>query len=107
MVVTNRMLHDEREDFRRHYNSAFIYGLRFDASVYRCRKVSVVAMPNMTAHLRKLIDLKEKYRRFFYEGTFVSEQDFSLPDGVRCTQYRNGSELMTAFLNNNSEAVTF
>ena len=52
VIITNRMMHDEREDFRRHYNSAFIYGLRFDASVYRCRKVSIAAMPNMTAHLR-------------------------------------------------------
>ena len=107
VIITNRMMHDEREDFRRHYNSAFIYGLRFDASVYRCRKVSIAAMPNMTAHLRKLTDLKEKYRRFFYEGTFISEQDFSLPEGVRCTQYRHGDECMTAFLNNNPEPVTF
>ena len=106
-IVTNRMLHDEREDFRRHYNSAFIYGLRFDVSVYRCRKVSIAAMPNMAAHLRRLLKLKEQYRRFFYEGRLISEQDYVLPQGVRCTVYENGRERMAAFLNNQPDPVTF
>ena len=65
-ILTNRLMHDERTNMRQHYNNAFIWGLRFDASVYRCRKVSIKAMPEMSRHLRHLLQLKDRYRRYFY-----------------------------------------
>ncbi len=106
-ILTNRFLHDEREDYKRHYNHAFVFGLRFDVSPYRCRKISVAALPGLGAHLRRLLLLREAFGRFFYEGRLIWTRDDVLPAGVRCAEYAHSGERMVAFLNDGKEPVRF
>ena len=54
-----------------------------------------------------MLDLKETYRRFFYEGTFVSEEDVALPEGVVMGAYRSQGDRLYAFANRRDQAVRF
>lgn len=77
-IVTNRFLHDDFDKFdnwfERSMNYAFVNGLRFDVSIYRGRKVDVASCPKYANYLKYLLDLKEEYKDFFYEGgTFIGD----------------------------------
>lgn len=95
VVVTNRFAHDNRPFFRRELNYAFVNGLRFDISIYRGRMIGVAGLPDYADYLKKLLDLKEHYRDFFYGGRFIGDDTsiekplfitanlFESPDGRR------------------------
>ena len=107
IILSDRGLHDSRPGMRKHLNNAFIYGLIFDAGVYRCRGKSLDVDPVYAEHVKYLIDLKKKYACFFYEGTFVSERDYELPAGVVVAEYHYADEKLFAFQNYNSQPATF
>jgi hypothetical protein len=98
-VVSNRFIHDERNGFREILNYAFVYGLVFDAGIYRCR-ASLSAVPAYAEHLKMLIDLKEQYHRFFCGGVYRSAFDLGLPEKVYAAEYLAGGEAITALCNN-------
>ena len=107
LIVSDRFLHDDREGMEDHLNYAFVMGLIFDASIYRGRKTHITALPRYAEYLTGLLDLKETYRRFFYEGTFVSEEDVALPEGVVMGAYRSQGDRLYAFANRRDQAVRF
>jgi hypothetical protein len=77
-IMTNRFVHDDFDKntnwFERSMNYAFVNGLRFDVSIYRGRKVDVASCPKYANYLKYLLDLKEEYKDFFYEGgTFIGD----------------------------------
>lgn len=102
-ITTDRFLHDNRPDFKRLLNYAFAYGFRFDVSVYRGRKCIVSDLPDYAAHIKKLIDIREKYRSFFYEGRFVCNHTVSVPKQIRVTEYQNTEGQHLIVLWNDSE----
>ena len=55
----------------------------------------------------KILALKEKYRKFFYEGRYVREEDPALPAGVKYGEFVNGDERMYALWNDSEETKTF
>lgn len=73
VVVTNRFAHDNKPFFRQELNYALANGLRFDISIYRGRMIGVADLPDYAEYLKKLLDLKEEYREFFYEGRFIGD----------------------------------
>ena len=103
-IMTDRFLHDNRPDFKRLLNYAFMYGFRFDVSVYRGRKCIVSDLPDYAAHIKKLIDLKERYHSFFYNGRFACNHKLSLPKGVRFAEYQNNVGETLLVLWNDSDA---
>ena len=109
-VITNRWIHDCRRGWRDDLNHAFIFGMRFDVAIWRCRKIGVAGLPEYGEHLKKLLDLKEKYRRFFYDwenGRFVCDTALDLPEGIFCCEYKNGDERMFALRSAADETLTF
>ncbi|MBQ3928440.1 MAG: hypothetical protein II710_07355 [Clostridia bacterium] len=81
-VHTDRFVHDDKPGVARLLNHAFIYGFRFDISPWRGR-TDLSSMPRLTERVRKLVDLREQYKEFFYYGTFVCDTDVVLPQEVR------------------------
>lgn len=88
-VVTNRFSHDDGVHYRTQLNFAFVNGLRFDVSIYRGREIGVAGLPNYAAYLRYLLALKQEYRAYFYDGTFLGEdRTVAAPDGVTANLFR-------------------
>lgn len=104
-IMTNRFLHDCRKDFKDELNFAFIHGHRFDVSIYRGRVVGVAGEPQYAEYIKKLIDLRENYHRFFYQGRYVADTKADLPEKVHMTEYVHGSERMLAFWNENESPL--
>ncbi len=106
-IMTNRFIHDEREDYKLQLNYAFVMGYRFDVSIYRGRVMGIDGMNKYAAHIRKLIDLKDKYHRFFYEGKFVVNTICPLPEAVVMTEYEYNGEALLVFMNKSHVSCTF
>lgn len=103
-VMTNRFIHDERDDYKRQLNYALICGYRFDVSIYRGRVVDISGVPNYANHVKRLIEYKEKYHRFFYPVKFFMEELPELPDSILMTEYAYEDERLVLFLNCETEA---
>ena len=106
-VQTNRFIHDDKDGFERLMNYAFIYGLRFDISVYRGRKRILGELPRLAAYTKKLTALREKYKRFFYDGRFVVDTPLKLPAHIRMGEYVHGEERMAALWNDSGKIQRF
>jgi len=108
IIISNRQPHDCRTNYELELNYAFVQGLRFDVSLYRSRR-SVTTLPEYGEHIKKLIDLREQYHRFFYDraAKYVCETDLTLSDGVIYAEYRYGDERMFAFSNETNTDVEF
>lgn len=108
VIITHRRPHDCRPGFDIELNHAFIQGFRFDVSIYRSRR-TVSTLPAFGECVAKLIALKEKYHRFFYDraARYVCETTLTVPAGVRYTEYVYGDERMFAFSNETNTDVEF
>jgi hypothetical protein len=106
-VMTNRFIHDCRKDFKLQLNWAFAMGYRFDVSIYRGRVVGVAGEPEYGAYVKKLIGLREQWRRFFYGGTFAADTVYDLPKSVLMTEYRADGETLLVFVNKTGTPVSF
>ncbi len=108
-IVSNRFVHDERPDFREHLNYAFVSGLIIDVSIFRGRVCGIAGQPAYGAYLKKLLDWKEAYRRYFYEGIFRSARGLSLPETVRGSLFyaREGGDFIAALWNTGAEEAVF
>ncbi len=106
-IMTNRFIHDERADYKLQLNYAFIMGYRFDVSIYRGRVIGVDGLKAYAGHIKKLIDLKEKYHRFFYRGRFVVNTMYPLPRNLIMTEYEYAGETLLVFMNKDHTACTF
>ena len=105
-VMSNRFIHDDKDGFEQHLNYAFVFGLVFDVSIYRGRG-SISDCPRYGEYVKKLIDLKEKYHKFFYGGKFISAFDSKLPSCVFAAVYECDNERIIAVCNNNYEEKEF
>jgi len=105
VIISNRLMHDDKGSYRHDLNNAFTYGLIFDSSVYRCRKASMSAEPESANYTKELIDKKEQYHKFFYDGKFVCDTDLTLPSGIAYSEYLSpdGERLFVLWNDNNSE----
>lgn len=109
-IISNRWIHDCRRGWKDDLNHAFIYGMRFDVAIWRCRKVGIAALPEYGEHLKKLLDLKAEHSRFFYDwdrARFVCDTDLTLPEGIHCCEYKNGDEHLFAMRSDAAETLTF
>ncbi len=106
-IMTNRFIHDCRKDYKLQLNWAFAMGFRFDVSIYRGRVVGIAGEPDYAEYVQRLIDLKSRWARFFYGGTFVVDTRYELPDSILMTEYKDGSENLLVFVNKSSESVSF
>ncbi len=104
-VISNRLIHDDRWDYQEHLNYAFVTGLIFDVSIYRGRAVDISAVPDYGAHVKYLLELKDKYFEFFYLGRYESACDLVLPPNVFAAKYRYKNRFIVALWNNCEEAV--
>lgn len=103
-IMSNRLIHDEKADFKAHLNYAFVSGFIFDVAIYRSR-AALADVPKYAEYLKYLIELKEKYHEFFYLGRFESAYALKLPENVRASKFVYSNRYITAIWNDNSEDI--
>ena len=106
VIQTDRFVHDNKEGTDRSLGNAFIHGFRLDICPWRGR-TDISSMPELGEKVKNLLSLKEKYRRFFYEGEYICEERPDIPSCVKHGQFRNGDSVMYALWNDSSETVSF
>lgn len=105
--VSNRGIHDDKAGYQAELNHAFTYGLIFDTAIYRCRLAGIAALPEYAEYQKMLLDLKAKYRKYFYRGRFRTTYGEDLPDCIRSAKFsdESGSFIVTLW-NTSKEPVT-
>lgn len=103
--VSNRYLHDQSRDWEKHLNYAFVFGLIFDISLYRGRAKTIEVCREYAEYVKKIIDLREPYRRFFTDGSF-DLPDTVLPAGVWAAKYTYRGKSVLAVWNDSGKTET-
>lgn len=106
VIQTDRFVHDNKEGTDRSLGNAFIHGFRLDICPWRGR-TDISSMPELGEKVAVLLSLKEKYRRFFYEGEYVCEERPNIPLCVKHGEFKNGNDVMYALWNDSRETVKF
>lgn len=102
-IITNRFIHDERKDYKLQLNYALVCGYRFDVSIYRGRVLDLDGMQGYARHIKRLLEYKENYHRFFYPSKFSMRELPDLPKDVLMTEYVCGRESLILMLNTGME----
>ena len=97
IITSNRFIHDEKKGFEKHLNYAFVFGLIFDVSIYRCR-ATLEQAPRFGEYVSKLVQMRKKYIDHFVYGKF-DLPDIVLPDGVWGAKYTFGGDAITTLWN--------
>lgn len=106
--ASNRGLHDDKEGFRNHLNFAFTYGLIFDVSIYRGRRIGVAGLPEYAEYLKKLIDIRNEYSKYFCLGRFATMYGEPLPNVIRAAKFKaDDGSFIVSMWNTDSKDVTF
>ena len=75
-VCTNRECGEDENDYKAMAGSSFLYGLRFDMTIFRCCG-SFKDIPNYTAYLKELNALYHQYAKHLLRGKFVDTDGFT------------------------------
>ncbi len=76
-IMTNREAGQDEVQYLQHANYSFVYGLRFDMTIYRCCG-SLSDVPNYAAYLKRINDLRAQYSDFLLKGRFIDNEGFTL-----------------------------
>ena len=81
--MTNRNNALDEENYLDSCNYSFVYNLAFDLSIFRCSGLPS-DIPNYTAYMKQIIDLRKENSKFFHYGNFVDEDGFACDKKVFC-----------------------
>lgn len=101
-IMTNRECGQDEEDYRFLANHSFLYGLRFDMTIYRCCG-TLSDIPNYAAYIAELNELRAKYSKYLLTGCFIDTEGFNLdnPD-IKAKAYRAADGDLAVVLWNSS-----
>lgn len=107
-VMTNRECGQDEEDYLSRANYSFLYGLRFDMTIYRCCG-TLSDVPNYAAYLSRLNALRDRHAAWLLRGRFVDGEGFRIDNpAVRAKAYRaDDGSLAVAAWNPTAEKASF
>ncbi|MDD3904768.1 MAG: DUF6259 domain-containing protein, partial [Sphaerochaeta sp.] len=76
LIITNREMGQDESDYKNAIGKTFLYGLRFDMTIYRCCG-SLEDIPEYAKELGKINALRTTYKKTLLEGLFTDEEGFS------------------------------
>ena len=103
-IISNRLIHDEKDGWKRHLNYAFTFGLIFDVAIYRSRVGTIKLAPEYAKYIKKMIEMRKPYFKFFKEGTF-NLPSVSLPSNIKAAEYQYGDKRIMTVWNDSDDAV--
>ncbi len=105
IIQTDRFVHDNKAGTDRQLGHAFIHGYRHDICPWRGR-AHIGQLPELAEKIGKILSLKERYRKFFYEGQYTGDLNLDLPAVVKYGEFVNGAERMYALWNDSDKEIT-
>ena len=80
--------------------SCLVYGLRYDAELYVCRRL-IDEDPPYARVVKECTDLMRKYGEFYFDGTFTVVDSTVLPRAVKRGDFLNadGTKRLTVWYN--------
>ena len=103
-IISNRGIHDERYGWKRELNYAFTFGLIFDVAIYRCRVGTIKLAPEYAEYIKKMIEMRNPYFKFFKEGKF-NIPSVSLPSNIKAAEYQYGDKCIMTVWNDSDDAA--
>ena len=108
IIISNRWTHDEKKGYIDELNYAFVFGMIFDVSIFRGRMGGMKNQPNYAEHIKRLIDLKKRYRQFFYTPSFSYDPKLlQVPHGITAARYQTKDGILFVCMNETSQDISF
>ena len=101
LITTNRNMHGSRiPKWEEKLRSCLVYGLRYDAELYVCRRL-IDEDPPYARVVKECTDLMRKYGEFYFDGTFAVVDSTVLPRAVKRGDFLNadGTKRLTVWYN--------
>ena len=107
MIVSNRGVRNAEGDFARMLRNALVYGIRYDAELYVCRR-TLDANPAYADVIGRCCRKLKEYGEFYFDGRFTVRDTSPLPPGVVRGEFLNkdGTKLLTVLHNASSKPAT-
>jgi hypothetical protein len=91
LIETNREMGQDECGYKKNCGLTFLYGLRFDMTIYRCCG-TLEDIPHYAEYLTRINRIRQEHRKTLLEGRFVDEEGFSIDDReVRAKGYQGGN----------------
>ena len=100
VIVSNRGVRNAEGDFARMLRNALVYGIRYDAELYVCRR-TIDAAPAYADTIGRCCKKMRKYGEFYFDGRFTVLDTSPLPPGVVRGEFLNkdGTKILTVLHN--------
>ena len=100
VIVSNRGVRNAEGEFAKKLRNCLVYGIRFDAELYVCRR-TIDAAPAYADVIGRCCRKMEKFREFYFDGRFTMRDTSPLPPGVLRGEFLNkdGTKLLTVLHN--------
>ena len=106
VIQTDRFVHDAKPGTDSSLANAFVHGFRLDVSPWRGR-AHIGELPDLAQKIKTLLEIKEKYRRFFYGGSYVYDRPATIPACVKSGCFADGNDRIYALWNDSQTTQTF
>ena len=107
VIVSNRGVRNAEGDFAKMLRNALVYGIRYDAELYVCRR-TLDANPAYADIIGRCCRKMKEYGEFYFDGRFTVRDTSPLPPGVVRGEFLNkdGTKLLTVLHNASGKPVT-
>ena len=107
VIVSNRGVRNAEGEFAKKLRNCLVYGIRFDAELYVCRR-TIDAVPAYADVIGRCCKKMRKYGEFYFDGRFTVRDMSPLPPGVLRGEFLNkdGSRLLTVLHNVGKKPAT-
>ena len=77
-------------------------------TIYRGRRIGVAGLPDYAEYLKKLIDIRNEYSKYFCLGRFATMYGEPLPSVIRSAKFKaDDGSFIVSMWNTDSKDVTF
>lgn len=91
---TDRMIRDDKGDFKRRVNHAIQIGLKSDVEIFRCR-ATIAAAPQYAEYLAKANVLRQELKEFIFNGQFIDDTGLEISNSdILCKAFKSGGKLL-------------
>ena len=106
VIVSNRGVRNAEGDFAKKLRNCLVYGIRFDAELYVCRR-TIDAVPAYAEVIGRCCKKMREYGEFYFDGRFTVRDTSPLPPGVVRGEFLNadGTKLLTVLHNAGKKAA--
>ena len=107
VIVSNRGVRNAEGDFAKKLRNCLVYGIRYDAELYVCRR-TIDAAPAYAETIGRCCRKMRKFGEFYFDGRFTVRDMSPLPSGVVRGEFLNkdGTKLLTVLHNAGKKQAT-